>query len=329
MEIMIQLIIAVVAIIIGIILCVFTHSSLWVLVTLGLSIVAMVVVAYVAYKKRENKLADLIIYLMRVQDNLELPAMEEISEGQLGILESEIYKLVAQLKEMYSGEKKQKSYMVDMLSDISHQIKTPLTAITLMTDLLKAPDLSEEKRLDYVAKIDQQTKRITWLIRNLLTLSQLEADMLELKKEKNNLRDMLDGIMETFEIIAEVKEVELTLECPEEVYITCDKQWTTEAISNIVKNCIEHTPSEGSVRIAVEQNNLATEITIVDTGEGIDKEHLPYIFKRFYKAPGSSNSSVGIGLSMSKQIIMRQNGNITVESEVGKGSTFNIKLYRV
>ena len=91
-----------------------------------------------------------------------------------------------------------------------------------------------------------------------------------------------------------------------------------------MKNCIEHTPSEGSVRIKVEQNNLATEITIVDTGEGIDKEHLPYIFKRFYKAPGASNSSVGIGLSMSKQIIMRQNGNITVESEVGKGSAFLI-----
>lgn len=329
MEIMIQLIIAVIAIIVGIVICILTHSQLGILITLGLSMVAMVVVAYVAYKKRENKLADLIIYLMRVQDNLELPAMKGISEGQLGILESEIYKLVAQLKEMYSGEKKQKSYMVDMLSDISHQIKTPLTAITLMTDLLKAPDLSEEKRLDYVAKIDQQTKRITWLIRNLLTLSQLEADMLELKKEKNNLKGLLDGIMETFEIIAEVKDVELSLECPNEVYITCDKQWTTEAISNIVKNCIEHTPSEGSVRIKVEQNNLATEITIVDTGEGIDKEHLPYIFKRFYKAPGASNSSVGIGLSMSKQIIMRQNGNITVESEVGKGSSFLIKLYRV
>ena len=326
MEIMIQLVIAVIAIIVGIVICILTHSPLGVLITLGLSMVAMVVVAYLAHKKRENKLADLIIYLMRVQDNLSLPAMEGISEGQLGILESEIYKLVTQLKEMYSGEKKQKSYMVDMLSDISHQIKTPLTAITLMTDLLKAPELSEEKRLDYVAKIDQQTKRITWLIRNLLTLSQLEADMLELKKEKNNLKGMLDNIMETFEIIAEVKDVELSLECPEEVYITCDKQWTTEAISNIVKNCIEHTPSEG---IKVEQNNLATEITITDTGEGIDKEHLPYIFKRFYKAPGPSNSSVGIGLSMSKQIIMRQNGNITVESEKDKGSTFNIKMYRV
>lgn len=329
MELIIQLMIAVVAIIAGVIISIVTGSAVAVLIVMGTAMIGMAVTGYIFYKKREDKLGDLIIYLMRVQDNLALPSMDEMSEGQLGILESEIYKLVAQLKEMYSGEKKQKAYMVDMLSDISHQIKTPMTAITLMTDLLKAPDLSEEKRLDYVAKIDQQTKRITWLIRNLLTLSQLEADMLELKREKNNLKSMLDNIMETFEVIAEVKEVELTLDCSEEVNITCDKQWTTEAISNIVKNCIEHTPSEGRVRIKVEQNNLATEITITDTGEGIDKDHLPYIFKRFYKAPGSSNSSVGIGLSMSKQIIMRQNGNITVESEVGKGSTFTIKLYRV
>jgi len=250
-----------------------------------------------------------------------------MEEGNLGILHSEIYKLVTQLKERYDGENKQKRYMVDMLSDISHQIKTPLTAITMMTELLKAPELSDEKRLDYVAKIDQQTKRITWFVRNLLTLSQLEADMLELKKEKESLKSILDSIMETFEIMAEVKDIQLTCDVPEEIIITCDRQWTTEAISNIVKNCIEHTPEGGSVSVQAIQHNIATEITITDTGEGISKEHLPYIFKRFYKAPGSSNSSVGIGLSMSKQIIMRQNGNITVESEVGTGSKFVIKLY--
>lgn len=133
--------------------------------------------------------------------------------------------------------------------------------------------------------------------------------------------------METFEIMAEVKDIQLTCDVPEEIMITCDRQWTTEAISNIVKNCIEHTLEGGSVSVQAIQHNIATEIIITDTGEGISKEHLPYIFKRFYKAPGSSNSSVGIGLSMSKQIIMRQNGNITVESEVGKGSKFMIKLY--
>ncbi len=297
-------------------------------VILGIILLVVLVVIFWKQRTMKRRIDDLTMYLMKVQDNLELPAFENVSEGSLGILQSEIYKLVVQLKEQYSGEQKQKKYMVDMLSDISHQIKTPMTAISLMTDLLSAPELSDEKRLDYVEKINQQTQRITWLVRNLLTLSQLEADMLELKRENVCLTDMLDMIMDTFEIMAEVKEVGLSLECPKEVMICCDRQWTREAISNIVKNCIEHTKEGGSVQLSVLQNNLATEIQIKDTGEGIPKEYLPYIFKRFYKAPGASANSVGIGLSMSKQIIMRQNGTVTVESEVGVGSTFIIKLYK-
>lgn len=295
---------------------------------LVLALLANLIVILGYQRKRERQIDELILYLMRVQDDLELPAIESMNEGRLGILQSEIYKLVVQLKEQYSDERKQKKYMVDMLSDISHQIKTPMTAITLMTELLSAPELPDEKRMDYVEKIHQQTNRITWLVRNLLTLSQLEADMLELKKEEQNLQEMLGAVTDTFEIMAEVKGVELHMDCPKEAYISCDKQWTREAISNIVKNCIEHTKEGGSVRISAVQNNIVTEITIADTGEGIPKEHLPNIFKRFYKAPGSSNSSVGIGLSMSKQIIMRQNGTINVESEVGVGSKFIIKMYQ-
>ena len=295
---------------------------------LVLVLLANLIVILGYQRKRERQIDELILYLMRVQDNLELPAIESMNEGRLGILQSEIYKLVVQLKEQYSDERKQKKYMVDMLSDISHQIKTPMTAITLMTELLSAPELPDGKRMDYVEKIHQQTNRITWLVRNLLTLSQLEADMLELKKEEQNLQEMLGAVTDTFEIMAEVKGIELSVDCPEEVSIICDKQWTREAISNIVKNCIEHTKEGGMVRISAMQNNIATEIIIEDTGEGIPKEHLPNIFKRFYKAPGSSNSSVGIGLSMSKQIIMRQNGTINVESEVGVGSKFIIKIYR-
>ena len=290
---------------------------------------ALGIAVYMIYeKKRERKIEELISYLTKVQDQLELPEFDSMQEGRFGILQSEIYKLVVQLQEQYSGEQKQKKYMVDMLSDISHQIKTPMTAISLMTDLLSAPELSDEKRLDYVEKINHQTNRINWLVRNLLTLSQLEADMLELKKEQVSLREMLDAIVDTFELMAEVKGVELSMECPKEIQISCDKQWTREAISNIVKNCIEHTKENGSVRISAVQNNLATEIRIQDTGEGISKEHLPHIFKRFYKAPGSSNSSVGIGLSMSKQIVMRQSGIISVTSEVGEGTEFLIKMYK-
>ena len=200
---------------------------------------ALGIAVYMIYeKKRERKIEELISYLTKVQDHLELPEFDSMQEGSFGILQSEIYKLVVQLQEQYSGEQKQKKYMVDMLSDISHQIKTPMTAISLMTDLLSAPELSDEKRLDYVEKINHQTNRINWLVRNLLTLSQLEADMLELKKEQVSLREMLDARVDTFELMAEVKGVELSMECPKEIQLSCDKQWTREAISNIVKNCM-------------------------------------------------------------------------------------------
>ena len=309
-------------------LCAIVRQPWIMCIMLGAALLANLLISIRFQKSKEHKIDELICYLMKVQDRLDLPAFESMNEGSLGILQSEIYKLVVQLKEQYSGEQKQKKYMVDMLSDISHQIKTPMTAITLMTDLLSAPELSDEKRMDYVEKINQQTNRITWLVRNLLTLSQLEADMLELKKEEQDVREMLDAIMETFEIMAEVKGVELLSNCPKGVVVSCDQQWTREAISNVVKNCIEHTREGGCVQISVQQNNLATEIQIQDTGEGIPKEHLPNIFQRFYKAPGASSSSVGIGLSMSKQILMRQNGTITVTSEVGIGSKFIIKLYK-
>lgn len=297
-------------------------------ILLGVCIVLLLVTSVVFYKKREKDIEAMISYLMKVQDRLELPELSAMQEGKIGILQSEIYKLVAILKEQYSGEHKRKKYLVDLLSDISHQIKTPMTAMTLMSDLMKTPDLSEEKRLDYISKIDSQIDRINWLIRNLLTLSQLEADMLPLKSEQINAEQLVKNATVSLETLADVRGVELNTEAKSEMLLACDKQWTTEALSNIIKNCIEHTPEGGNVDVQVTQNNLYTQIIIKDNGVGISKEHLPYIFKRFYKVDGASNSSVGIGLSMSKQIIMRQGGMIDVKSELGKGTEFTIKLYK-
>lgn len=324
MEIKIQVII----IAITTILCLTLGNLEATCILLGVCIALLLVTSVVFYKKREKDIDVMISYLMKVQDRLELPELSAMQEGKIGILQSEIYKLVAILKEQYSGEHKRKKYLVDLLSDISHQIKTPMTAITLMSDLMKTSDLSEEKRIDYVSKIDQQIDRINWLIRNLLTLSQLEADMLPLKPEQINAEQLVKNAVASLETLADVRCVALNIDAKSELILTCDKQWTTEALSNIIKNCIEHTHEGGQVDVEVTQNNLYTQIIIRDNGVGIAKEHLPYIFKRFYKAPGSSNNSVGIGLSMSKQIIMRQGGTIDVKSELEKGTEFTIKLYK-
>lgn len=283
--------------------------------------------AYLYYRKREKKLDDLIMYLMKVQDGQEFPSLSQESSGRFGILKSEIYKMVVLLKEQSQGAQKERGYLAQMLSDISHQIKTPLAAITLMTDLLKNPKTEEKKREEFIKNIDTQVNKITWLIRNLLTLSQLEADVLQLKKERTEVRSLLEKACQPFLIPAEMKEITLTVNGEENLFFLCDREWTTEAFSNIIKNCIEHTGRGGFVKITAAQNNFATTVTIEDNGAGIAKEDLPHIFERFYKGRHGSKESVGIGLAMAKQIVMQQNGVIRVESEEGRGSIFKVKMY--
>ena len=296
-------------------------------IVLAVALVTTIGISLWHYKKTQKEVDKLIQYLSKVQDSLELPEMEDIKEGSLSILQSEIYKVVALLRQSYSVEYAQKKYMADMLSDISHQIKTPLTAISVMTELLEQTELEEGKRLEYVSKIDKQVGKIIWLIRNLLTLSQLEANVIELKKESVNVKEMLEQIRDTFEIMAEVKMINLDLSVDPAIDMQCDRRWTIEALSNIVKNCIEHTEPEGYVKVWVKQDNIATHIHIEDNGEGIAEEHLEHIFDRFYKVDKAKSDSIGIGLAMAKQIIMKQEGTISLESEVGRGSHFYIKMY--
>jgi signal transduction histidine kinase len=299
-----------------------------IIILLLVVLLAKLLVAEMRKRKREKQIEDLIIYLTRVQDRTDLPEMERFQEGQLSILQSEIYKVVILLREAYSTELSQKRYLADMLSDISHQIKTPVSAITILADLLEEPELSDGQRLDYADKIDKQAKRITWLIRNLLTLAQLQVDVLELKKEPVPMEDILRDIQDSLEIMAELKGVQLICEFDAAICISCDKHWMTEALLNIVKNSVEHTNEGGTVKIRVVQDNIVTHIHVVDDGEGIDSKHLPHIFERFYKADNVSETSVGIGLAMAKQIVLKQNGTITVASKKGEGTDFYIKLFR-
>lgn len=278
-------------------------------------------------RKRKRQIRELTDYITRVQDFSELPGMSEIAEGEMGILQSEIYKVVTVLGEEYSEQRKQKKYLSDMMSDISHQFKTPLTAISLMTELLMGPEVTQEQRLEYASKIDSQISRMTWLIRNLLTLSQIEAGVLEMRSETIRLTSMMGEIFDSLGVMAEVADIGLESRIPEEIEVTGDPQWLREAITNIVKNGIEHTGAGGRVRVTAAQNNLFTRILVEDNGKGIEKKHLPHIFERFYKAGNEAYGSVGIGLAMAKQIIHNHGGTVEVTSEVGKGTCFEIKLY--
>ncbi|MCR4586319.1 MAG: HAMP domain-containing histidine kinase [Lachnospiraceae bacterium] len=298
-----------------------------VIAVLVLAVIVLIIYIFYQRRRQEKKIQELTDYLTRVQDFSELPAMSEICEGRLGILQSEIYKVVTILKEEYFSEHKQKKYMSDMMSDISHQFKTPLSAITLMTDLLMGEDVTDEQRLEYVSKIESQVSKMTWLIRNLLTLSQLEAGVLEMRADKLAAGELVDEMADSLEVMAEAAEVELKFRIPEGIFITGDGHWLREALTNIIKNSIEHTPAGGLVSMEVSDNNIFTAISIKDNGKGIAEEHLPHIFERFYKAGNTSKNSVGIGLAMAKQIINLHGGTIEVESREGVGTGFTIRLY--
>lgn len=310
-------------------LCLTVRNFAVISIILAVCIIALISERYISAGNSERRLRALTDYITAVQDDLSLPEIENTDEGEFGILQSEVYKVVALLREKYSAEKKQKLYMSDMLSDISHQIKTPLTAIQLMTELLEQAELDDKKRLRYAEKIDSQVTRITWLIRNLLTLSQLEAGVLEMKFNTVSLDKIVEQLRNSLDIMAELKGVELDINIPHGIMIKADTHWLREALMNLVKNCVEHTDEGGNVRISAEQNNLFICLKVEDNGSGISEKDLPHIFERFYKAENASAQSVGIGLSLAKQIISAHNGTLSADSVLGEGTRFTVKLYRM
>ena len=297
-------------------------------VVLGLVVAALVVYIVADKIRRKKELDELIEFLTKVQDRDSFPELGLEAEGRMLILRSEIYKLASTLQEQYAGEVKKNSYMADMLSNISHQIKTPLTAINLMTDALKSGNMDEAQRRRCIANITAQTDHITWLVRSLLALAEIDAGVLVLKKESVSVKDMIDDIVSGIAIEADIKDVAIEVNVPSENTVNCDRRWMSEAFSNIIKNSLQHTEAGGTIKISSEETNLSVNIRIEDNGCGISKKDLPNIFERFYHGEKSDPNSNGIGLSLAKQIINSQNGTISCESEEGKGTIFEIKIYK-
>lgn len=282
---------------------------------------------FTAYRYEEMK--RLSLYLVRLQNGEKNLEVRDNSEGELSILKNELYRISVKLNTQTELLLRDKTYLSDALSDISHQLKTPLTSMMMMVELLEENQLPEEKRQEFLRNISIGIERMQWLVQALLKLSKLDADAVILKKEPVDVGELLHAAVAPLLITLELKEIHLVIEkLPERVTMCGDFQWTCEAITNIVKNCIEHTPREGTIRITYSDNNLYTKICIQDSGCGIAPEELPHIFERFYKGTNSKNDSVGIGLALSKEIIHREKGRIEVQSILAEGTSFEIKFYR-
>ena len=281
------------------------------------------------YDRRQKRLTEeLTHYLSRLNHGEYDLDISSNGEDAFSRLKNEIYRTTVRLREQSESSRQDKLNLKNSISDISHQIKTPLTSISVMLDRISNDrNMPEDIKHKLLTDVKHSSNYIIFLVQSLLTLSRLDADSITMKQEEVSVGELLGICRERTEILAELGEVTVRVEECENISLRCDKKWMSEAITNILKNCIEHTQPGGCVTMSASQNKLFTEITVKDNGSGIPADELPHIFERFYKGSGSDENSIGIGLSLAKAIIEKNNGYINVKSNVGEGSFFTIKLF--
>ena len=320
-------------------------------VVIGVLVLAIIAIWLVSRIIQKRKIDGITKYIREINNkNYELK-IKENAEDELSNLRNELYKITLMLKEEAENSKKDKKFLAKSLSDISHQIKTPLTSISIMLDELKDnQNMDEETRRRFIFEISRQAEQISFLTIALLKLSKLDSGTVEFEKSKYRLDVLVQNAIKNLEIPLEIKNIQVETNFDEvsevnkeknlnnnsaknnklnkaSLEVIGDYRWTLEAVTNIIKNCIEHTQESKKIHIQIRVTNVYTELIIEDEGEGIDEKDLKHIFERFYKGKNSSENSFGIGLSLSKTILEKQNASISCSSVLHKGTTFKIYFY--
>ena len=320
-------------------------------VVIGVLVLAIIAIWLVSRIIQKRKIDGITKYIREINNkNYELK-IKENAEDELSNLRNELYKITLMLKEEAENSKKDKKFLAKSLSDISHQIKTPLTSISIMLDELKDnQNMDEETRRRFIFEISRQAEQISFLTIALLKLSKLDSGTVEFEKSKYRLDVLVQNAIKNLEIPLEIKNIQVETNFDEvsevnkeknlnnnsaknnelnkvKLEVIGDYRWTLEAVTNIIKNCIEHSKEHTKLYIQIRVTHVYTELIIKDEGEGIDEKDLKHIFERFYKGKNSSENSFGIGLSLSKTILEKQNASISCSSTLHKGTTFKIYFY--
>lgn len=289
-----------------------------------------IILIIIIYNKKEKaKINKITNYLKELNNHQYSLAIEDNQEEDLSLLKNEIYKTAITLNEQTLLLKKDKESLKDSLSDISHQLKTPLTSINLMIDTLRHQDnLSSTERRELLNNIHRKITNTNFLVHSLLKLSKFDANTIEFNRQNNSLSKILKEVLDNLSTLSDLKDIKINIKGSKDISLYCDYKWEVEALTNIIKNCIEHSNNSSKIDITYQKNDIFTKIIIQDNGCGISKKDLPHIFDRFYKVQNSSKDSIGIGLSLAKTIIEKDNGYITVDSVINKGTTFTIKYLK-
>ena len=307
------------------------HKSLFININFLTITIIILTIIFLRYNSKKDKEIDEITkYIEEINRKNYKLHIDEMSEDELSILKSEVYKTTIMLKEAAENSNKEKLQLKNSLSDISHQLKTPLTSILIILDnLIEDPNMDKEIREDFIRDIKMETTNISFFVQTILKLSKLDTNTVDFIEEKTYIKSIINEVIKNLSILCDLRSIKIITTYKKNARITCDFRWQVEAFSNIIKNCIEHSSDNSNILIEVDENNAYSQIVIKDNGTGIDKEDLPHIFERFYKGKNSTNESCGIGLSLAKSIIEKSNGYINVESKVGKGSIFTIKYFKL
>lgn len=301
-----------------------TGTLVWILICTGILLI------FICYQKQRNrKIQELVDYIHKIEHGIYRIEIEENDEGELSRLQNELYKITVMLRESSELAGQQKKALADSVSDISHQLKTPLTScLVLLDNLSESENMTEETRRRFLSEITRQLTSVSWLVQVLLKLSRLDAGVVELKEEELSVSALIRSAVEKVGLLAEWKQIDIQVMGEEEPCIKGDRHWLEEALVNLIKNAIEHSPEDSEIRIQVEDNQVYTCIHVRDFGSGISYEDQKHIFERFYRSADAGEDSVGIGLALAQEIMKRQNGYLTVESEPGQGTTFYMKFLK-
>ncbi len=276
--------------------------------------------------RTDRELAQLSQTLNRILHGEEHLEVEAYSEGELGILRSEIHKMTVRLREQQQTLQEDKVYLANSLADLSHQLRTPLTSMNLVVELLSREDLPPQRRAKLCRELAQLLGQMDWLVTTLLKLSKLEAGAIPFRTDTIPLEELVAQAAAPFLIPMELREQAFSVDCPGT--FTGDVHWTAEAVGNLIKNAMEHTPAGGEITIRGRENALFRELVVEDTGPGIDPQDLPHLFERFYRGSSRNTHGFGIGLSLTQRIVTGQGGTIQARNRTPQGAQFILRFYK-
>lgn len=271
---------------------------------------------------QEKELKEINEYIKEVNNKNYSLKIEDNKDGELSRLRNELYKTTVILREAAENSEEEKEKLGIAIADISHQLKTPLTSIRMMLDNISDnPDMLQEIREDFIQDISKQVEHMSSLVISLLKIAKFDAGTIKMENEEIDAKKLIDSVINNLAILIEIKEIEVITKIDEKAIFIADNKWQQEALTNILKNAIEHSQPKSNIYIIVENTSIFLKIKIKDEGQGIAQKDLKHIFERFYKAKNCNEDSIGIGLSLAKTIIEQNNGYIKATSEVGKGYT--------